>query len=495
MPPCKYHEICGRDALGGPGEDDLCILHSQSEGKDKTAFWEAFEEHRKQHGDKFSYFVFPEEINFHDFRFTKASFKGATFIEGAVFTEARFSAGVDFTEAEFQKEANFGRAQIGGEAVFDEARFGEEANFWRARFSGGGRFYRAKFFGEAIFWLAEFTRTTQFWETQFIGGAHFVHTKFCRDADFRESKFSNRADFLAAEFGAKAHFEAAEFEGETYFQRTRFTDSTDFTEVRFTGRTLFTNEIDGNWIFADSTVDFRRVILNPLDAVTFKDADLRKSRFLGTDLRKAEITGAKWPEIEWSPEGRCRKIKWLLGWVTGKTGRRIGVYDEIAPLEEDQSRQWAHIELLYRQLKQNYEDRRDYERGGAFHFGEKEMRLSNKQETRRELRWVLGVYRCVSGYGESFRRPLVWAVVLLVLSTIGYLLLGLGPKGGGTALTCGCVWDWLRAAHYSLKVMTLLKPDDLVPIGWAKPINTLQSLLGPVLIGLFALALRQGLRR
>ncbi len=62
-------------------------------------------------------------------------------------------------------------------------------------------------------------------------------------------------------------------------------------------------------------------------------------------------------------------------------------------------------------------------------------------------------------------------------------------------LTGGSVWGWLRAAFYSFRVMTLLRPTDLAPIGIAKFVNALQSLLGPLLLGLFALAVRQRLKR
>ena len=42
--------------------------------------------------------------------------------------------------------------------------------------------------------------------------------------------------------------------------------------------------------------------------------------------------------------------------------------------------------------------------------------------------------------------------------------------------------------------MTLLKPEDLEPMGFAKVVQTLESLLGPLFLGLFALAVRQRLK-
>ena len=224
--------------------------------------------------------------------------------------------------------------------------------------------------------------------------------------------------------------------------------------------------------FSRAEVDFRYVIIEPLDAITFRDADFQKCLFIGTDLRKTELVGITWP----------------------RKGGRFRVYDEDVTLSASESRAWAHIEQLYRQLKQNYEDRKDYERAGDFHYGEKEMRRRNPDTSRGLWCW-LTMYLLVSGYGERWVRPLLWAAGLLVVCAALYLFLGLQPKNGGAALTCSSAWDWLRSAFYSFRVMTLLRPDDLGPLGYAKLVHAVESLLGPLLLGLFALAVRQKLKR
>jgi hypothetical protein len=122
------------------------------------------------------------------------------------------------------------------------------------------------------------------------------------------------------------------------------------------------------------------------------------------------------------------------------------------------------------------------------------MRRQNP-ETAWSLRFFLWLYWLFSGYGERYHRPLLWAGLLFVLSTIGYMWWGLRPKDGGAPLAWVNVWDWLRAAHYSFRVMTLLKPDDWVPLRYAQRVSTFQTLLGPTFLGLFAMALRQRLKR
>ena len=112
------------------------------------------------------------------------------------------------------------------------------------------------------------------------------------------------------------------------------------------------------------------------------------------------------------------------------------------------------------------------------------------------LKCLLTLYSTVSGYGERYIRPLLWAFGLLVASTFGYLILGITPNKASTPLALTNVKDWLHVGLYSLQVMTLLRPMDLVPLGIAATgVKVFQSLLGPIIIGLFALAVRQRLKR
>jgi hypothetical protein len=57
------------------------------------------------------------------------------------------------------------------------------------------------------------------------------------------------------------------------------------------------------------------------------------------------------------------------------------------------------------------------------------------------------------------------------------------------------VQSWREAVIYSFQVMTFFRPSTFLISGWAHATYTLQSLLGPLLFGLFALAVRQKLKR
>jgi uncharacterized protein YjbI with pentapeptide repeats len=470
MANCRFHEMCGLDADENSG-DGLCILHSENPEKDNQDFDKALAEHIRVRGDDFRYFVFPREANFTDAVFAQqADFSNAVFAKGADFTDATFEGEANFEYSAFAELATFSAAEFTKSANFSGTAFAEGASFCSATFSGRVHFKLAGFGNEANFSYAKFSYMAKrdtvgdgsvvddaeaiFWLTTFNKWAEFKGARFEEDAYFSGAKFKEGADFSGASFGKRTSFL-----GSTFLGRTSFVSGQD--------------EGQTSQIFSDVEVDFRKTIVEPLDSLTFRDADLRKCRFLGTDLRKAEITGATWLKV----------------------GERSGVYDEIAPLAANENREWHHIERLYRELKQNFEERRDYERARDFHYGEKEAR--RRQAKRFSGLWLwLNLYKWVAGYGERYGRPLLWAVGLMVVSAGLYLCLGLRPKTGDqTFLNVASAWDWLRSGFYSLRVMTLLKPEDLEPYRYAKLVHAFESLAGPVLIGLFALALRQRLKR
>jgi uncharacterized protein YjbI with pentapeptide repeats len=469
---CKYEyddAICGWDVEGNLA-DGLCILHSTDSAKDAHAFAEALATHRERKGDRFTGFVFPEI----------ADFRGATFSGSADFQGARFSGSADFRGARFSGSAGFRGARFGGNADFPEARFSGSADFFTATFSGSAGFRNVTFNRRVAFTMTTFSGNADFLEATFSRGATFFTATFSGGAGFPGATFSGTAGFSAL-FSGSADFRGARFSGSADFRGARFGGNADFRGATFSGRALFVGSAavfhEGiDYIFAGQEVYFLNAIIASPDAVTFLAADLTKCRFLDIDLRKVQLVNVKWP----------RK---------GRMGR-VCIYDEIASETEVGSRRpWSRLERLYRELKQNHEDRRDYERAGDFHYGEKQMRRQSP-DTARGLRFFLTLYWLFSGYGERYLRPLFWAGLLFIDSTIGYMWWGLCPKTTGRSIlawTNG--WDWLQGIYYSFRVMVFLKPDDWVPVSYAHLVNTFQTLLGPLFLGLFALALRQRLKR
>jgi len=516
VPNCKHFDVCGLTDEADP-EAGLCILHSTKREKSSDAFADALLAHRKMSQD-FRAFVFPLSTDFSGANFAEEpSFAGATFVRGASFAGATFARGASFAGATFFVWAHFQGATFGGgakfsnakfisEAGFSGAQFTEEASFHGATFEEKANFSDATFAKRASFTMATFAEAAHFSNAIFAQGAGFISATFAKKARFSGAQFSDETNFYAATFTEKAHFSDATFVRGANLSGATFHGGVDFDGVAFQGGKVdFSNcalfgktrfaprrvRRDKLPVFGEAEVDFRAVRIEPPDAVAFVETNLGRCRFLDTDLRSVRLTGVTWAQMPWG--------------VWSQVGARDAVYDEKKP-EQYVPMPMAKIEDLYRQLKKNYEDQRDFDRAGDFHYGEKEMRRRNPG-TPHGLQLLLTLYRWVSGYGELWLRPLTLFLVLLLAGAVGYLSCGvwvkdlvgdgghlLGTRGPGAAPVDGLA-ALGQSVLFSLRVMTLLRPDDMVPVGWSRLIQTAQSLLGPLLMGLAGLAIRQRLRR
>ena len=407
-----------------------------------------------------------------------AEFGGATFSEHVGFAKAKFTGEADFNHAEFTNKANFFQITFSDAVNFNNATFSKRTDFRLATFSEKANLSEATFSDGADFNEAKFSRKAEFGKAIFYGDANFNLAKFYRGADFSEAMFSKEVDFSEAMFSGEVNFAEAMFSKGVTFKYTLFENGpVFFSSCSFFGKSEFAGVRKENKtirIFSRVEISLENAEIDPLDALSFQDADLSQCQFSGTDLRMVKLTNVLWKSVR----------------------NRISVYDEIKSLEENKTLPYPHIERIYRQLKKNYEDQGDSERAGEFHYSEKEMRRKNP-DTKIILKCLLTIYWIISGYGERYLRPLLSAGVLLFLCTFAYLALGIGLESTcQTKLKLTSATDWGRTANYSLQVMTLQKPTgynlcNLV----GNFVRTFQSIFGPITLGLFALAVRQRLKR
>lgn len=472
--------------------------------------------------------TFAEEANFLGAKFNRvADFSGAVFTEAVDFRDATFKERVHFKRATFTKGAKFSGAPSSNEADFDNVTFTEVADYRGVHFIEDAKFVKTTFIKKADFNGATFTKKADFNGAIFTEEADFGGTTFIKEVSFDLAKFTEvtsfdgatfakRADFGGTTFNKKASFGGTKFIEWVNFGRVKFTKRADFTGAtfskgvnfwsaifqngdanfrlsRFLGRTIFAGRKEYKskqniYIFGNIKVDFRNVDINPPNAIIFRNADLSQCLFQATRVDKIEFTGVKWAKIP--PKSIFSRTavydeKNLLDSIKSKKKRKK---------KDKENLDWEHIERVCRDLKTNHKESGDHERAGDFHYGEKEMRRRNPS-TPPMHRFFLNLYRILSGYGERYLRPLLWTLVVLAGCTIVYMFLGIAPKEGAP-FGIANIECWFKVSLYSLQVMTLQKPTEIQPIGvWSTAIKTFQSIVGPVLIGLFALALRQRLKR
>ncbi len=358
--------VCERQII----RDEKCIFHLADKTEEeaqqfKIEFMKEFENNEGElHFEKV---IFPDSIGFLLKKIEKPIFfNGAHFCKEALFNGAKFKEKADFSGAKFSGQTDFCEAEFSGEGIFSEAKFKKKADFSEAKFSDETNFFKAEFSGEAIFLRAKFNNIV-----------YFDNAIFCGEVDFGWAKFDKAA----------------------YFPDTQFDKKADFYESTFESEGLFTRMIFNN----ESFIKFRYSQFLKPKYVRFYDVNLSFFSFLCTDITEVEFLKEKWAK---------------------KNGRCI-VRDESEILKELDTTYDA-VAQLYRRLRRNYEDNYRFAEAGDFFMGEMEMRrldvtprFRNKNIKKIELLFkrnfsLLGIYKHLSLYGESYFRPAICASIVII---------------------------------------------------------------------------------
>ena len=386
-----------------------CLMHLPTPGKDLGDFQVEFERILRDAGDgaaDFTEFVFPALLP-----------RTREFAATCIFNRARFTRRADFGSAAFAKDVDFSEATFEEGADFTQATFNGIANFIRTRFDQMARFREATFRQPAHFDLAEFTQRVDLHGTAFREQAQFTASRFGQPTRFVLSVFEKQADFSAVTFPPDVEFVQARFAELADFTRAKFLGTAQFREVKF--------RQDGGRLPGPV---FSLAQFSQPESTLFYKTYLGQALFHNCDVSKMTFSSVEWHRREGS--------------------RKQMVFEEdvdlahhaalaLRPKERSSDeREYGLVAELYQQLKKNYDDKRDYWTAGDFHYGEMEMKRLASPRRNRLLRWLhrhLGLvawYRYASQYGESYLRPALLLLGVLVAFSLLYPVAGLRYDSG-----------------------------------------------------------------
>ena len=204
---------------------------------------------------------------------------------------------------------------------------------------------------------------------------------------------------------------------------------------------------------------------------------------LDTDVRNIEFTGVAWKK---------KKIDWAY------KIRRYAVHDETHEEDADDP-DYPKLERLYRELKENFESRKNWYSAGHFHIGEKEMQRKGADSWPR--RAMLTIYRFVSLYGERAFPAFAALGLTLVAFAALYICVGLQPEGPGGhfQLWGGSVdvflWSWGNSLNFAVQHLGIGRASGYELKAGFQFLTVLQRIICTTLVALAALAVRQQMKR
>ena len=423
------------------------------------------------------------EIEFHGrVDFTKAEFNGSTsFSEiecdaSLGFSESKFNGSTNFSEVKFLREANFYKAEFTKEVTvarnwfskvnFSEVKFLSEANFYKAEFTKEVKFiktqfskinfHRVKFLSEANFYKAEFTKEANFYKAEFTRtnffGAQFAELADFSSVNFMKVKFTeaqfSRANFFGAQFAELADFSAAQFGGGSDFRKVGFNGGVQFSRCKFIQEASF---IDNIFRLPSS---FNYVLFRDPENVIFQTYDLSHVSFLHTDISRIKFgENIKWNFLEKSRH-RIREKWQRVNNSEFKVLEERDIENQLKTKNVAIDIQLGDVLAVYRNLRENYEFRMRYDEAGEFFVREMEMKRqyemvnSHSWKNIFRLQWrikeiqlleenniielvqsdwisrnisLTGLYYHLSKYGQSFSRPTIFGIGIILFSTLLWL--------------------------------------------------------------------------
>lgn len=468
---------------------------------------------------------------------------------GPVLGDARF------TGATFLGHTNFNGARFTGDAEFDDATF-EWAGFGNVTFDGYlTTFVRTTVTAGTWFPGASFSRFVSFADAS-LAGAEFVGVTFPRGVRFSGARFVRRAGFaMVTVAGSPAEFDGATFDSEVTFDRAKFEATEVFGPVVaprvalshavFTERVLVevaAAEFVCEWTRFDGGVTLRlrhataelgRAVFGGPSAITLAerpatelvaqaetelglgngkpaapvlaslegvdaadlvvtDVDLGPCRFAGAHhLDKLRLEG----DCRFALPPRRVRFSWTwppVWWWTRRqvlaeecdrraAGRkRAGWPSSTTPLNA------KRVAALYRDLRKAQEDSKNEPGAADFYFGEMEMRRADRSTAWPE-RLVLFLYWLTAGYGLRALRSLACLAVLILVATILLRVNGFVdhpvPRFGDSLLYC---------VQFTVSLDRATMPRLT---GLGETIRVIMRVLGPLLLGLSLLAIRNRVKR
>jgi hypothetical protein len=450
-----------------------------------------------------------------------AYFYGWRFTGNVSFDASKFESGANFYGAVFEKDVSFATAVFGRNpedeisADFQDAVFHGSVDLNGTEFQEEARFYRARFEASVDLQGTEFRELASFQETDWLTPQRlFGPIKLTGELNFRRAAFEG--DLLLEVEGGELNFVDTRFGGSLAL-RSR-SSALVLEHINLTHPALIA-------LAADSTVDEHGspLVTTAIDfsstpegtalprirslrdsnvlALTIASADLGGCLFQGTrNVDRLSVEGQT--PFASTPKQRSRRrviheeIIWRLRRAETATNaierivaqRAAPHWEAVQPTDrwgsKDSDPTPEQLARIYRGLRKSLEESKDYAGASDLYYGEMEMRR-RAPSTPRADRMIIGLYWAMSGYGLRASRSLVALGLVLAIAAAIF------AAGGFVAND-----SYLDGLLHSARAAALFpQADDIELTQGGQILQIALRVLGPVLIGLTALALRARIKR
>lgn len=322
-----------------------------------------------------------------------------------------------------------GENKLNFPVYFAHAEFKENVDFSSVIFKESASFHKTIFHKSIKIRGSVFEKFADFSFSVFRKAENsFRYTKFQAYSDFKNATLRN-TDFEWANF-EKTQFIDCTFSEETTFSNSIFGGVTDFTKAKFLGNTNFFKSVfkyvtNFDDVEFPNYTNFSKVIFPKEEDVTF-NSNISNISFLYTDIKKIKFGN----KISWKPFEYLDKKEKKPNYVKKRKNSDFKIYEErLLEKRIDTEINLESVKNIYRDLRENFDMNLQYDIAGEFFI--REMELHRKYEDMHKAKKLITttklwawrgfslywLYNILAQYGQSSRRPIYFAIPLIILGT------------------------------------------------------------------------------
>jgi len=456
-----------------------------------THFWAQIVAHKTSKGDfHFDSFVFPtfyktiipilnsEHIFFHEvFGATgeiinsKVKFSNCQFLDGFINPNTNI-AGISVTKT---------LISFNEDLEFVDCNFLGEFRMGYTNFDKAFRIHNCNFHGAFTLMSCIITKTFSIHSSKFRKGVLFFTNEHFGITNIYESEFFGLSRFARTEYKDQFHLNSCIFNSKTEFFNNNYKVTCTIAFPQFYGAINISNEnyVLGNfqdWIFSEKQSFIRDMSIKNSSVLKLRNIifpsnfNFVRCDFTNVLFMESSIENVRFSMCQWN------------------TNSRLIIRDELEQKKINRTH-LLQFEDIYRQLKNNFENQKDWEHSGLAYISELTMR---ERRLRIEGSWgswiIYRIYDLFGAYTQSFIRPFLWYSLFTFLIFPLYYLFFDGVKFGIYAHITK-VHSLFESLEMSLSAsLPLLKSELVYESFWIKSI---QSIISGILLTFFILALRK----
>ena len=476
--------------------------------------------------------VFAQIAHFSHCEFSLATFNEATFVGDCHFLAADFETGGRFGGTVFNGRVRFNRATFAS-AWFKNAVSTKDAQFFESTFDGptvftDSRWRHLNLSGSK--WNTPLVRTTGIAAI----GVTLAEAVFAEPVDlFVQAKQLNMSRFRAQERlhlrikNAQVHLAGADLASASLIESTQTKESTRSLSGWFAIPDLGirgdpTPRLDGValhvWLGSvgelmrlssdltealdeEVTASLCTVDRSHVSGVTVSGLDLRTCRFDSADGLDALVLAGNVGLLNTHHELGFSRRWWTTRRrvIAEEQSFRRELQTSTARTKTSRSDEGRRIAAAYRSLRKALEDSKDEPGAADFYYGEMEMRRLTASPLKAEW-WLLTLYWLVSGYGLRASRAFVALIVTIVVG--GWCFSNSDFRRVSDTSTAvpmldpaSSAWPWAFAAQEAVSIFRFAGTTGVTLVGLGVVVDIVVRIMGPVLIALMVLAIRNRTKR